>query len=126
MKSVFDGAVFGDKFRTRDGRMIIYMNPVACNAHCVAELNNEPVGTIFHHADFRCVIDDTKDCDVIGRWEEEPIDMDKLRCEASVYADKNKHYYGEWDAFRERWEHVTDYEDVKNAYIAGYCKAQGI
>lgn len=116
MENIFEGAKFGDKFRTRDGRMAIFCGKLpAINLYRIViegnlnSSNYSEFGTLNPHAESLY--------DIIGKWEE-PINEEELAKLAEEYEGLIN------------WEYNPDYamyssEQLINAYQAGYRKAKG-
>ncbi len=117
MKSIFENARFGDKFRTRDGRMALY--------HCYDERHNKHF-LFFEGYSFQYgVCPDGKrgegsECnnDIVSEWEEE-INEEELEKLADEYEDKVQSCFW-WSS---EADCVCDSSEVRIAFKAGYRKA---
>lgn len=110
--NIFEGARFGDKFRTRDGRRVLYLgkNGDDLFPHCVYVENEAITFWVQDDGSISLSLPD-RPTDIVGKWKE-PIDDGKLDRLASSYAIRECLF-------------ENAYEDVCNAYRAGYRKAKG-
>lgn len=112
MKNIFEGAKFGDKFRTRDRRMAIYQRKATIGHFVVTEesvynYNVYDSGRCHHGIEFTD--------DIISKWEE-PINEEELdRLAWKEYPDD--------DDDDTPINGIDNYE-LREAFKAGYRKAK--
>lgn len=76
MKNIFENAKFGDKFRTRDGRMMLYLRKMPDNSDFHEVLDCYINIERFHSNGQYCERYPLP-CDIVSEWQEE-IDEEKL------------------------------------------------
>lgn len=110
MNKIFEGAKFGDKFKTRDGRMAIFVYSDGIANVCVVK----NVRAFWAYTDFgECFAPSTRDMDIVGRWDES-IDEEKLDRLADSELD---------DAFLEEGQEGQRYA-AEYGFKLGYRKAK--
>lgn len=88
MENIFENAKFGDKFKTRDGRMAVYKGysqNVCFKSANFLIVDKEPIECAFR--DNGLYIGNKHEIDIVSRWEE-PIDKEKLNQMAKQYHEK--------------------------------------
>ena len=77
MSNIFENAKFGDKFRTRDGKMVLYDQPTTFYKGWYWMVIQDR-GTCRYFEDGHILISgEESPLDIIGKWEE-PIDDEEL------------------------------------------------
>lgn len=121
MDNIFENAKFGDKFRTRDGRMAVY----------ICEYPNDDTYRYIVHvkgyykSELYCWLGKTnmhaedRQYDIVGKWQE-PINEEELDKLADEYAEEAPMSGGGYYGDTEYWT----WDDVVNAFKAGYRKAK--
>lgn len=121
--NIFENAKFGDKFRTRNGRMAVYYSRTLnyfgfvlihqkigdLNHACIYEV--DCLGEVYHELD-----KGTDDLDIISKWQD-PINEEELDNMATLYRNevvKSCNYNKDELCFL----------DIDKAYIAGYRAAK--
>lgn len=72
MENMFENAKFGDRYRTRDGKLAIFVN--RATRHTVTLLT-EKFGPEHYRSDGSNVYD--RESDIVGRWEEQNNEITK-------------------------------------------------
>lgn len=88
MENIFENAKFGDRFKTRDGRMAVYRvySQTLCFEHAnFLIVDKEPMEYAFR--DNGLNIGHKHEIDIVSRWKE-PIDEEKLNQMAKQYHEK--------------------------------------
>lgn len=135
MENVFENAKFGDKFRTRDGRLAIYLSTAYGGS--VDDKYNPPFMIVYCAVEYHFKYEDGSekytygiekynengkwnkwnpeddDLDIVGKWEE-PIDEEKLTKMANEYMLHP-------DRTIESYSLLTE---MMEAFKAGYRKAK--
>lgn len=131
MENIFENAKFGDKFRTRDGRMVIFVKSEGTNnfhpdveAECILEEFSYVIIDKSHpmlSKGSRCFSDGTNiyehsDEDIVGKWEK-PVDEEKLH----KYAEEYYINHGDIPPYANT---DTVWKQIKDAFEDGYRKAK--
>ena len=137
-KNIFEGALFGSKWRTRDGRMAIYVGKLseARFPYCLIIEGDFATEDFLACGHYRT--DEEIDIDIIGPWEEEPLPIEvygiaNIGCvqdanpvePASEEKVENLGYRFALSLNRGCRDYTGDFteDDVIDAYKAGYHQA---
>lgn len=137
MTNIFENAKFGDKFRTRDGRMALFISPTDFYEDYKAyELEVQYEGLLEYIEDGRkvmeCGVYGHKELDIIGKWEEHFSEDELFECAMSSiveflntrnktlipYNDHNEVGDGTWNLPN------YDCNDLFDMYVMGYREAK--
>lgn len=113
MESIFENAKFGDKFKTRDGRMALYLEDAA--TYGKYQLAIDGLAEVFYliSCDDSGMCKQNTDFDIVGKWKE-PIDEEELTEMANTYMLHP-------DRTIESYSLLTE---MMEAFKAGYRKAK--
>lgn len=113
MANIFENAKFGDKFRTRDGRMALYISG-GLNLHILyVEGEDEPDDFDRHGLFYYSYGGKLTSFDIIGKWEE-PINKEELKELARHFADDEMNIS------------IPERNGRYAGYQAGFRKAKGL
>ena len=115
--NIFENAKFGDKFRTRDGRMVLFNSPTSFYKGWYWMIA-QGSGTCRYFEDGLLNIGEENSLDIVGKWEE-PINEEELDRLALEHSEPIDTIPDDW--FNKRRVKLL----VRSAYEAGYRKAKG-
>lgn len=121
-ENIFKNAKFGDKFRTRDGRMAIYLcnNIFDCGKVYVVYEGYTHSTRLMKDGHYWATTGVETNDDVVGKWQE-PINDKKLDELAEEYDEVRQPNYWWTDNGKEC---VCNSSEVKEAFKSGYSKAK--
>ena len=114
MIDLFEGAKFGDKFVTRDGKLAIYVGPGVKGAKVISETYSG-LYSVYYNGQYFIRREEPQD--IVGRWQE-PIDEDRLDeiANAEYPSDYSSSLY---------YDSETDINiELREAFEKGYRKAK--
>lgn len=136
--NIFENAKFGDKFKTRDDRMAIFVKSEGTNnfhpdveAECILEEFSYVIIDKSHpmiskgskcFSDGTNIYDDSNE-DIISRWEE-TVDEERLDTLANDFCGKFDFEPTQRNCTDSGWEYGHTYTQLVECYKAGYRKAK--
>lgn len=109
MNNIFENAKFGDKFRTRDGRMAIFIQGAYPIGYMIAIFKEVRLFSFFEDGSFKA--NKESPIDIVSEWQEE-INVEELDKIAEEYVTKYA------------TPHTSQFVDMINGFKAGYRKAK--
>lgn len=128
MKNIFEGAKFGDKFMTRDGKKAIVINLTRHFQDITMALTiegDEDAFYRFYHEDGTAKKEagDTDAVDIVSKWKE-PVDEEKLNKLAESHCENYDFEPTQRNSTDSGWEYGHTYTQLVECYKAGYRKAK--